>query len=208
MRVKEKILTFSLTLISCICMMSTFVFAGPTSQDGLEVTLTTDKSEYNVGEEVEATLTVKNTNNFAVNDITLENIMPKGYRLVNDSSVTKQVKTLNVNESISLATIYESEDTVKNYENNLDNSEVKNNNEQKNIEDNESTKIKAPLTGDKSHIILFIVLMLIITIIAIMIIKNKKNMKRMFSLFLCLVIISSTGIIPNKVNAAENEIKK
>ena len=92
MRVKEKILTFSLTLISCICMMSTFVFAGPTSQDGLEVTLTTDKSEYNVGEEVEATLTVKNTNNFAVNDITLENIMPKGYRLVNDSSVTKQVK--------------------------------------------------------------------------------------------------------------------
>ena len=33
-------------------------------------------------------------------------------------------------------------------------------------------------------------------------------MKRMFSLFLCLVIISSTGIIPNKVNAAENEIKK
>lgn len=208
MRVKEKILTFSLTLISCICMMSTFVFAGPTSQDGLEVTLTTDKSEYNVGEEVEATLTVKNTNNFAVNDITLENIMPKGYRLVNDSSVTKQVKTLNINESISLATIYESEDTVKNYENNLDNSEVKNDNEQKNIEDNESTKIKAPLTGDKNHIILFIVLMLIITIIAIMIIKNKKNMKRMFSLFLCLVIISSTGIIPNKVNAAENEIKK
>ena len=37
---------------------------------------------------------------------------------------------------------------------------------------------------------------------------NLKNMKRMFSLFLCLVIISSTGIIPNKVNAAENEIKK
>ena len=51
------------------------------SQDGLEVTLTTDKEKYSKGEEIVATLTVTNTNDTAVSNVSLENLIPEGYKL-------------------------------------------------------------------------------------------------------------------------------
>lgn len=43
---------------------SIIVFATTTTQDSLEVTLTTDKSNYNGTDDIVTTLTVKNTNDF------------------------------------------------------------------------------------------------------------------------------------------------
>lgn len=52
--------------------------AASDSQDGFEVTLTTDKEEYSKGEEIAATLTVTNTNDTAVSNVSLENLILMG----------------------------------------------------------------------------------------------------------------------------------
>ena len=58
MKVWKKCGALFLTVLLCITMMAVPALAASDSQDGFEVTLTTDKEEYSKGEEIAATLTV------------------------------------------------------------------------------------------------------------------------------------------------------
>ena len=81
MKVWKKCGALFLTVLLCITMMAVPALAASDSQDGFEVTLTTDKEEYSKGEEIAATLTVTNTNDTAVSNVSLENLIPDGYKL-------------------------------------------------------------------------------------------------------------------------------
>lgn len=69
MKVWKKCGALFLTVLLCITMMAVPALAASDSQDGFEVTLTTDKEEYSKGEEIAATLTVTNTNDTAVETV-------------------------------------------------------------------------------------------------------------------------------------------
>lgn len=111
MKAIKKIPVFLLTMIMCIGLMAMPAFAASSSQDGLEVTLTTDKESYSQSEQIVATLTVTNTNDFAVSNVSLENVIPEGYTLAEGNEATKQVESLEAGETASLTVTYVPEDT-------------------------------------------------------------------------------------------------
>lgn len=95
-----------LLVVAVTCCMATTAFAATNTQDGIEVTLTTDKTEYSSGEEIIVTLIVTNTNDTAVTNVSLESLIPEGYKLADDSAATKQIDILNYGESITLTVTY------------------------------------------------------------------------------------------------------
>ena len=89
-RMKE-ISAFLLVLLMSIGLMAVSVSAETMSQDGLQITLTADKESYSQTDPVTATLTVKNTNNFAVTNVSLETMIPEGYKLDGNSEATAKI---------------------------------------------------------------------------------------------------------------------
>ena len=87
-------------------MMTMNVSAASTEQDGLEVSLTTDKSEYSQDDPITATLSVTNTNDAAVSNVSLENMIPEGYSLAEGSEAEKQVESLDAGETVTMSVTY------------------------------------------------------------------------------------------------------
>lgn len=73
-----------------------------TAQDGLEVTFSTDKDSYTAAESIAATLTVKNTNQYEMLNVKLENYIPYGYQIADDETATLTAETLAAGQEISL----------------------------------------------------------------------------------------------------------
>lgn len=106
MKTMKKVSAFLLMVVLCMSVMVMPAFAVSTSQDGLEVTLTTDKETYSQSEQIVATLTVTNTNEVKVSNVSLENVIPEGYKLADGSESTKQVESLDVGETVTLIVTY------------------------------------------------------------------------------------------------------
>ena len=103
----SKILTVFLTAIFLsLTMVAIPAFAASTTEDGLEVTLFTDKKEYSQGEQITAILTVKNTGEITISNVSLENIVPVGYKLVEGSEVSKQVENLEPGNTVTHTVTY------------------------------------------------------------------------------------------------------
>ena len=60
------------------------VAAGTDARDGLEVTLLTNRGVYEAGEDVQLTVSVKNTNAYAVDNVRLEAMLPEGFEPVGE----------------------------------------------------------------------------------------------------------------------------
>lgn len=75
------------------------VFANTTmTKDGIEATITTDKESYEKGESIKVTVTVKNTGNQNVNNITVELKIPEGIQLAEGTDTTIAIGTLAAGE--------------------------------------------------------------------------------------------------------------
>ena len=86
MKKKRGIQSF-LILLMTICMVVPFsVEAATQTQDGLTVSLTTDKENYAQDEDIQVILSVTNEGNDPVSNISLENIIPEGYKISDGSS--------------------------------------------------------------------------------------------------------------------------
>ena len=87
MKKKRGIQSFLVLLIAIICMVVPFsVEAATQTQDGLTVSLTTDKENYAQDEDIQVILSVTNEGNDPVSNISLENIIPEGYKISDGSS--------------------------------------------------------------------------------------------------------------------------
>lgn len=76
-------------------------YAAQASQDGVVLELTTDKAQYSAGDTIEGRAIVTNTNSFAIEDVTLDAILPAGL----DSSLSGQsldAASLASGESLTL----------------------------------------------------------------------------------------------------------
>lgn len=81
----KKYIKLSLSLMLAVLMLASLTFgvsaAGTDARDGLEVSLLTDQGTYEAGEEICLSVSVKNTNAYAVEGVQVEALLPQGYEL-------------------------------------------------------------------------------------------------------------------------------
>ena len=198
MKVWKKCGVLFLTVLLCITMMAVPALAASDSQDGLEVTLTTDKEKYSKSEEIAATLTVTNTNDTAVSNVSLENLIPEGYKLADGSEAAKQVESLDAGG------------TDKEKKSDVESGNKNNTTENKDTTEKAADKTSlTPTTGDNTNIAFWVVLLLLAgSGIVVLILKKKKNGKKFLSLFLCLTMLETISMgFSTSAEAAEVENK-
>ena len=98
---QRRIFSLVLAFVALLCISGLHAFAVTVIQDGLEVTLVTDKAEYSANEQIKTTLTVKNNNDTAVENVDLETAIPEGYILADKSENKKTVESVAAGESVS-----------------------------------------------------------------------------------------------------------
>ncbi len=106
MKILKKI---SVIIISAILLGFSVVtaFAAPLEHDGLEFSMVTDKENYELGETINAVITVKNTNTEPVTIVDLEQIVPEGYKIKEDAETQLTNIELAPGETITLNVTFE-----------------------------------------------------------------------------------------------------
>ena len=99
----KKLLAFTLSvLLAFACYVVPAFASSSASQYGLEATLVTDKESYKANEEIYVTVTVKNTNDFKVEAVSIESLLPETLTLKDGSNSTKTVD-LEPGETLTLS---------------------------------------------------------------------------------------------------------
>lgn len=189
-------------LILCVGMVTVPVLAA--SQNGLEVTFTTDKAEYGKGEKIEATLAVKNTNKAAVKNVSLENIAPDRYKVAKDSQGVKKLDSLGAGEEVKHSVTFVAKTDS------ADGGAGSGNGNSGSSQNHNNQNAFTVRTGDDNKIGFWLVIMIIAVFgITIFTVINKKHGKKLLSLFLCLTMVGAmiAGAAPMPVKAAENAAK-
>lgn len=97
MFVKKRVL-FALMALLFICMSFATATAATVTQDGLEVTLTTNKTAYSTNEEVIAYVVAKNVGSQPVNDLVITLQGPSIYSPASEGNTEKNISILDVGE--------------------------------------------------------------------------------------------------------------
>ncbi len=88
-----KCLSVIIVMLTILFSFSITALAQTTTQDGLQVNLTTDKQSYSLNEDIQITISVTNTNDFTVKDVSIEALLPDKFELKdsNDETSTKAI---------------------------------------------------------------------------------------------------------------------
>lgn len=88
-----KCLSVIIVMLIILFSFSITALAQTTTQDGLQVNLTTDKQSYSLNEDIQITISVTNTNDFTVKDVSIEALLPDNFELKdsNDETSTKAI---------------------------------------------------------------------------------------------------------------------
>lgn len=109
MKTIQKYLAVLMMVLLCVGILTMPAYAATKSQDGMEVTLATDKDTYSQGENIVATLTVKNTNDVAVLNVSMESLIPDGYVLSKDDENIMEIDRLDPGETTVLKVTFVAE---------------------------------------------------------------------------------------------------
>lgn len=102
----QKTLIYLLAMVLCSGIFMVPVLGAVQEQDGMEATLRTDKESYEKGEQIKAILEVTNKNSAGVSNVSLESLIPDGYKLADGAEATKQIEFLKAGETVSLEVTY------------------------------------------------------------------------------------------------------
>lgn len=200
MKTMKKLSAVLMTLMLCLGMMTTPVWASSMSQDGLEVSLLTDKEVYDQGEDVQVTLTVTNTNEVAVTNVSLEHIIPDGYKLADGDVAASMAADLEAGETTALTVTYVAETSDGNNQPVDKDSENGNTNTGTTPTSNKvtttptsskttSTSTSKVRTGDESRIAFWVILFCVAIVgVVVAYVMKKKKAGNLLSLFLCIAM--------------------
>lgn len=109
--------TLSVLLIAVVSLFSFSVTAGAVeetnnSQDGLVASITTEKDNYQSNEDIELTFKVTNTNDYAVENVSLEAIIPDGLTLKKGANTSIDTVSLASGESLEFTLTVVKESSV------------------------------------------------------------------------------------------------
>lgn len=157
------------------------------TQDGLDVSLTTDKSSYVAGDTVAVTVTVTNTNAVAVNNVKLEITLPSGLTLqTGNTSVTIASLAAGATETRSLTALAVAASTSE-----------------PTTQTTSTTQPGSPQTGDASNLPLWVGLLVLSVggLAGLLYFKRRKGAK-FLSMFLCFVLLTAVVAPALPVQAA------
>lgn len=203
MKMIKKMTTVLLVVILCCGLISTAVFAANATQDGLEVVLTTDKSEYSDGEKISASLEITNHNSTEVTNVLIDTLVPTGYQLADDMENTKVLETLEAGQTVTVSIVLFDTEVV-------DETDGKENTASDKVADEVRTENIVSLQTGDSNDVLFPILLLVLSAagILVIVIRKRKSAKGILSVILCITIIGgSTAVVPMDVSAAESITK-
>lgn len=106
MKFLKRLSAVAVSVVMMFGITSVNVSAASITQDGLEVSLTTDKETYSKAEKITVTLSMKNTNKSDVTDIAMAIIIPDGYEVADKTQNNKQLDKLASNETTELKVVY------------------------------------------------------------------------------------------------------
>lgn len=197
MKGMKKLLLMLLSIMFLLGVGEIPVLAATTSQDGLEVTMTANQKEYDKDDEITVTLSVKNTNDFTVENVSLEGIIPNGYELGKGTKAIKEIDALEAGQTLEVTVNYVPEEIMETKKDTTDTNTNKKDN---------TSDISSVGTGDKSNIRLWGILLVIAFCSIITILILQKKSENLLSIFLCITIIMASATCPSlEVSAAEND---
>lgn len=100
----RKVLALLLAIVLCMSLLAITAFAENAQAEGVELTLTTDKTEYAAADKIVATVQVKNASEAAIENLKLTLTGPSGYVAAGEES--KTIASLNAGASDSLEVSY------------------------------------------------------------------------------------------------------
>jgi len=210
MKFLKRISAVAISMIMMCSIAEMNVFAASTIQDGLEVSIMTDKENYIENEKITATLSVKNTNTTDITDVTMETVVPDGYKIDDGLSNIKKLETLAPNKTEELKVVYvstpnsNSDSTVENSHNDSERQDSKNSTVIQESTANYESKADTTNTGDTTKVMVIVSLIVISVAIGILCLRNKKG-KGILSIVLCISAFGSIiAIAPFETNAAES----
>lgn len=85
------LLALSLVLCTLFALTLNTSAASTEVQNGLEVTITTDKTDYNVNEDITVTVSVKNNNQTNAENLSIQTLLPEGLVLKSGNLVVNNI---------------------------------------------------------------------------------------------------------------------
>ena len=187
MRKMKKVLTFFITLAFCVGLLSVPAFAAESQQDGLKVELKTDQSEYKTDDDISVTLKVTNTTEKTISNVSMENLVPDGYKLAPENQASKTIDEIGAGESIVLKTTFTSENAQ------MAGTGSQGNSGKKNKSGNNGNK-ETVATGDQNNICVWgIVCVLAICFVIGTLACKKHHARKYLSLLLVTALVGMTA---------------
>ena len=102
MKTKTKLVFVLVMIATLIISLAVYAFAKTNTQDGLEATIITDKKSYSYSDDVVVKISVKNTNERIVKNVSIEGMIPEGLKLKEGNSLENQITELQPGETLDL----------------------------------------------------------------------------------------------------------
>lgn len=220
---------FAVLLVVLIALFSFSITAGATevhnSQDGLVASITSEKDSYQSNEDIELTFKVTNTNDFAVENVSLEAIIPEGLKLKSKNDTSINTVSLTSGESLELTLTVIKESSVitvpigdsteptptqtqpLSTENTtvVQTESVQATTTKVNSANTDNTAIK---TGNNMSYILVGLICLVCLAVAVLSFKFRKKAVKYLSLVLCVCISVSSVAVVSVTNTMAQETKQ
>lgn len=204
--------SFAVLLFMVIALLSFSITVSATdvseAQNGLIATITTAKDNYKSNEDIEVTFKVTNTNDFAVDNVSIEALIPNGLKLKNQSDTKKDTVSLSANESLELSLVLVKDTlTVVVEPTSLvqPTSQVNQNTVTNNANTTDGNSGNAVATGINVPYLLVGLICLVCLIIVIVAFRFKKKAVKYLALILCLCISATSIAVVGIPNASAEE---
>lgn len=184
MRVIQKFVQVFVLIVACCIITAVPSMAAEHTQDGLKVVVSTDKTEYGSQDPIRVEVSVTNTNEEALTNVSVETLIPDG--LKTSENTLKSFEILAGGQTVSFgSTLYTNDSASEGQVSSGSDSE-------------------SPGTGDSWAWLLWITLGIISGgTLVILLIMGKKG-KRILSLILCVAILGSIlSVLPMSGQAAQ-----
>ena len=109
MKLFRRLMSVVLLIVGIMMCPVSAKASAPQEYQGLQVTVNTDKETYEEGEAITATITVVNVDSQPVTVVNLEQLIPEGYVLAENSDVSTQNVEIRPGQTIELQVTFEGE---------------------------------------------------------------------------------------------------
>lgn len=109
MKLFRRLMSVFLLIVGIMMCPLSAKASAPQEYQGLQVTVNTDKETYEEGEAITATITVVNVDSQPVTVVNLEQLIPEGYVLAENSDVSTQNVEIRPGQTIELQVTFEGE---------------------------------------------------------------------------------------------------